>query len=121
MKGSFPRAIDKLNKRQMQQMELNSVEADENSNELGSSENEKKSKKRQRSEADDDSLVLDSEVIVDAEIPEEVYSHPQVGYVIDDNGDLILRSPVGVVSHREGVHCNDPINGKPAITTFRLF
>ena len=50
----------------------------------------------------------------------DVYEHPEVGYGYTPTGNLMLRCAVGVVSHRDGVHSNNPVDGKPAYTSFRV-
>jgi hypothetical protein len=42
-----------------------------------------------------------------------------IGYGFDnDSGDLVVRCPIAVVSHREGIHACD-LSGKPALSSFR--
>jgi hypothetical protein len=55
-----------------------------------------------------------------SELSDEVYRHPEVGYGYHPDGSFTLRSAIGVVSSRDGVHSNNPAGGKPAFTRFRL-
>ena len=53
-------------------------------------------------------------------INDEVYTNSDVGYGISVDGDILLRCAIGVVSQRDGVHANDPVSGKSALTAFKL-
>jgi hypothetical protein len=52
----------------------------------------------------------------------DVYTHPDVGYLAlnDDKTSFLLRCAIGVISHRNGVYGNNPINGKVAVTKFTV-
>jgi hypothetical protein len=56
----------------------------------------------------------------DSAILPSVYDHPEVGYAVLDDGSILLRCAIGVVSFRDGVHANDPVMGKSAVTSFKL-
>jgi 23S rRNA-/tRNA-specific pseudouridylate synthase len=52
---------------------------------------------------------------------EEVVGSDRVGYHVDsESGNFTLRCPIGVISHRDGVHACDPLEGKEAMTGFRM-
>ena len=43
---------------------------------------------------------------------------PNIGYAYDAEGWLVLRCPIGVLSHRDGIHAVNPA-GKVSVTSFR--
>lgn len=119
MKGRFPALLSKL--KRLSDEELHWDPSNIKESEWGQG-NEKADKKRPR---DPESNVNDentTEIVggIDYSVLcSEVYEHPEVGYGYAPTGNLLLRCAVGVVSHRDGVHSNNPVDGKPAYTTFR--
>lgn len=48
-----------------------------------------------------------------------VRQHPNVGFILDEEGYYCVSCPLGVVSKRNGIHANDPETGKASLTRFK--
>lgn len=116
VKGMFPHGLDKLRQLPADDLVWDHSEIRESAWGQGS---EKADRKRSRSPPSPRSGKESASAAAFSELCPEVYEHPEVGFGPTQDGGIILRCAVGVVSHRDGVHSNNPVDGKPAYTEFR--
>lgn len=120
VKGRFPGNLTKLNKLPAQALEWDHGAIRESA--WGQGSEKADNRKRTRTSSPDaknrGNATSASSTIDYSELCDEVYAHPEVGYGNQPDGRIILRCAVGVVSSRDGVHSNNPVDGKEAFTSF---
>ena len=124
--GLFPANLSKMNQLPANQLQWDHSVIKESSWGQGGQKQDRHVKKRLRESSPDRDDINDTaenktkSAYDFSELCDEVYNHPEVGYGYGPEGEIILKSAVGVVSSRDGVHSNNPVDGKPAYSVFRM-
>lgn len=125
MKGKFPKNLSLLQELNFEAIHRDVIEIPVGNEESSVEPSRKRFRRDEKNEIlppDNDSDVVEGAGVgdTDCSVDPDVYSHPDVGYMTlnDDKTSLLLRCSIGVISHRNGVYGNNPIDGKVAVTKF---